>query len=150
MNLVQNLITFCNSINIQTWNILCSKHCITFHPLLSLLLLHLQASQKSLHLSVSQRSEHCHSTIVPSLYITSLQREAALEAINRCPKEERICCDGSTPTIDGDFSTPPCADGSKPKCSEDDCWLSWWVNSEYLSQFINKQFGYNQYKLFDC
>merc|ERR1719268_590715 len=39
----------------------------------------------------------------------------------RCPKEERICCDGSTPTHDGDRSTPPCDDGRKPKCSQDDC-----------------------------
>merc|ERR1712079_104637 len=39
----------------------------------------------------------------------------------RCPKEQRVCCDGSTPTFDGDRSTPPCADGTKPKCSQDDC-----------------------------
>ena len=39
----------------------------------------------------------------------------------RCPKEQRICCDGSTPTFDGDRATPPCADGTKPKCNQDDC-----------------------------
>ena len=39
----------------------------------------------------------------------------------RCPKEDRICCDGYTPVFDGDKSTPPCADGNKPKCSQDDC-----------------------------
>merc|ERR1712002_317219 len=37
----------------------------------------------------------------------------------RCPKEDRVCCDGSTPVFDGDRSTPPCADGTKPKCSAD-------------------------------
>merc|ERR1711936_810742 len=39
----------------------------------------------------------------------------------RCPKEDRVCCDGSTPVFDGDKSTPPCADGTKPKCSADEC-----------------------------
>merc|ERR1711936_903602 len=39
----------------------------------------------------------------------------------RCPKEDQVCCDGSTPVFDGDKSTPPCADGTKPKCSADEC-----------------------------
>merc|ERR1711868_164749 len=39
----------------------------------------------------------------------------------RCPKTDRVCCDGSTPVYDGDRSTPPCADGSKPRCSQDEC-----------------------------
>ena len=33
----------------------------------------------------------------------------------RCSRDEKICCDGSTPSFDGDRSTPPCADGSRPK-----------------------------------
>ena len=40
---------------------------------------------------------------------------------SRCPKSDRICCDGSTPTFDGDWSTPPCADGNKPKCTQEEC-----------------------------
>ena len=33
----------------------------------------------------------------------------------RCSREEKICCDGSTPSFDQDRSTPPCADGNRPK-----------------------------------
>ena len=33
----------------------------------------------------------------------------------RCSRDEKICCDGSTPSYDGDRSTPPCADGNRPK-----------------------------------
>ena len=33
----------------------------------------------------------------------------------RCSRDEKICCDGSTPSYDGDRSTPPCADGTRPK-----------------------------------
>merc|ERR1712227_334775 len=50
----------------------------------------------------------------------------------RCPKEDQVCCDGSTPVFDGDKSTPPCADGSKPKCSADDCRVTF-----YHSQHSN-------------
>merc|ERR1712215_30770 len=41
----------------------------------------------------------------------------------RCAKSERVCCDGSTPVFDGDRTTPPCEDGSRPKCSQLECEL---------------------------
>jgi len=39
----------------------------------------------------------------------------------RCPKAAKICCDGSTPTFDRDIDTPQCQDGSKAKCSQNQC-----------------------------
>ena len=33
----------------------------------------------------------------------------------RCAREEKICCDGSTPSFGGSIRTPPCADGRRPK-----------------------------------
>merc|ERR1712025_157762 len=40
---------------------------------------------------------------------------------SRCLRSEEICCDGSTPVFDGDFSTPPCSDGTRPRCSLAEC-----------------------------
>merc|ERR1712032_505580 len=41
----------------------------------------------------------------------------------KCPRENVICCDGSSPLLDRNRDTPPCTDGSRPKCSQDHC--SW-------------------------
>ena len=39
----------------------------------------------------------------------------------RCPKSERICCDGSTPNFARDGTTPQCLDGKKAKCRQSQC-----------------------------
>merc|ERR1712154_377195 len=38
-----------------------------------------------------------------------------------CRKSSKICCDGSDPVFDGDRTTPPCSDGNRPVCSQDQC-----------------------------
>ena len=37
----------------------------------------------------------------------------------KCPKKERVCCDGTDLTTQG--RRPRCDDRKKPVCSEDDC-----------------------------
>merc|ERR1712117_414237 len=39
----------------------------------------------------------------------------------KCPKSDRICCDGSTPNFARDGNTPQCSNGRKAKCNQSQC-----------------------------
>merc|ERR1712198_224635 len=43
------------------------------------------------------------------------------DAVKRCPRSSKVCCDGTVPNFDGNKSTPVCLDGGKPRCSLKDC-----------------------------
>merc|ERR1719278_2312343 len=57
-----------------------------------------------------------------------------------CRKTSKICCDGSEPVFDGDRSTPPCSDGSRPVCSQAQCSASEGTNPEIDVVVVGEQF----------
>jgi len=48
-------------------------------------------------------------------------RHGHKDAVKRCSRSSKVCCDGTVPNFDGNKSTPVCLDGGKPKCSLKDC-----------------------------